>query len=220
MGSLRVPTQKSKLRDMSAGEVIKAYKRWAPVYDATFGRIVKAGVKQATARANGFSGRLLEAGVGTGLALPHYGPQLSVTGIDLSSDMLRLAQLRTQKAGAKNIEALVEMDACNMSFADASFDIAVAMFVLTVVPEPQKAMAELARVTKPGGTVLVVNHFSVGGGVRGAIEKGLAKHATKLGWRPEFPLDTVLACEKLRLVSLKTIRPMDFFTMLEFRRIA
>ena len=215
-----MPTQKLKLRDMSAGEVIKAYKRWAPVYDATFGRLVKAGVKQATARANGFSGRLLEAGVGTGLALPHYGPQLSVTGIDLSADMLRLARLRTQKAGNKNIEALVEMDACNMSFADDSFDIAVAMFVLTVVPEPQKAMAELARVTKPNGTVLVVNHFSVEGGVRGAIEKGLAKHATKLGWRPEFPLDTVLACDKLRLVSLKTVQPFDFFTMLEFRRIA
>lgn len=212
-------TQLPKLRDMPAGDVIKAYRRWAPVYDATFGRLVRAGVKQATTRANNFSGRLLEAGVGTGLALPHYGPQLSVTGIDLSSDMLRRARARADKAGCINIEALVEMDACNMSFADASFDIAAAMYVLTVVPDPQKAMTELARVTKPGGTVLVVNHFSVGSGMRGAIEKGLAKHATKLGWRPEFPVDSVLACDKLRLVSIKVVKPMDFFTMLEFRRI-
>lgn len=208
-----------RLRDMPAGDVIKAYRRWAPVYDATFGRLVRDGVKQATARANAFSGRLLEAGVGTGLALPHYGPQLSVTGIDLSSHMLHRAQMRAANAGATNIEALLEMDACNMTFADGSFDLSVAMFVLTVVPEPQKAMAELARVTKPGGTVLVVNHFSVDHGMRGAIEKGLAKHATKLGWRPEFPVDTVLCSDKLRLVSIKVIKPMGFFTMLEFRRI-
>lgn len=213
------PTQSPQLRDMPAGDVIKAYRRWAPVYDATFGRLVRAGVKQAATRANAFSGRLLEAGVGTGLALPLYGPQLSVTGIDLSSDMLRRAKARAAKAACQNIEELLEMDACNMSFADSSFDISVAMYVLTVVPEPQKAMAELARVTKLGGTVLVVNHFSVEDGVRGAIEKGLAKHASKLGWRPEFPIDTVLACDKLRLVSIKSVKPMGVFTMLEFRRI-
>jgi phosphatidylethanolamine/phosphatidyl-N-methylethanolamine N-methyltransferase len=208
-----------RLRDMPAGDVIKAYRRWAPVYDATFGRLVRDGVKQATTRVNSFSGRLLEAGVGTGLALPHYGPQLSVTGIDFSADMLRRAHARVSKAGNENIESLVEMDACNMTFADSTFDVSVAMYVLTVVPEPQKAMSELARVTKPGGTVLVVNHFSVDHGMRGAIEKGLAKHATKLGWRPEFPVDTVLTCDKLRLVSIKSVKPLGFFTMLEFRRI-
>ncbi|HEY4995119.1 MAG TPA: methyltransferase domain-containing protein, partial [Aestuariivirga sp.] len=93
-----------RLRDMPAGDVIKAYRRWAPVYDATFGRLVRDGVKQATTRVNSFSGRLLEAGVGTGLALPHYGPQLSVTGIDFSADMLRRAHARVSKAGNKNIE--------------------------------------------------------------------------------------------------------------------
>ena len=213
-----MPPHSTKLRDMHAGDVINAYRRWAPVYDATFGRLVRAGVKQATTRANAFSGRLLEAGVGTGLALQHYGPQLSVTGVDLSLDMLKRAHIRAGKAGAHNIEALLEMDVCNLSFADASFDIATAMYVLTVVPDPQKAMAELARVTKTGGTVIVVNHFSVETGMRGAIEKGLAKHASKLGWRPEFPIDTVLACDKLRLVSIKTVKPLGFFTMLEFRR--
>ena len=208
----------TQLHAMPAAEVKKAYKRWAPVYDATFGKLVSAGVEQATARANAFSGRLLDAGVGTGLALPHYGPQLSVTGIDLSADMLSRARVRARKAGASNIEALVEMDACAMDFPDASFDIAVAMYVLTVVPEPQKAIAELARVTRPGGTVLIVNHFSVETGLRGAIEKGLAKQATKLGWRPEFPVDTLLHCEQLRLVSIRQVKPMGFFTMLEFRR--
>ena len=91
----------SSLQSMNANDVLKAYKRWAPVYDATFGKLVRAGVKQATARANAFSGRLLDAGVGTGLALPLYGPQLSVTGIDLSTDMLKRARLRVEKRAAQ-----------------------------------------------------------------------------------------------------------------------
>jgi phosphatidylethanolamine/phosphatidyl-N-methylethanolamine N-methyltransferase len=208
-----------QLEVMNAQDVRKAYKRWAPVYDATFGKLVRGGVKQAVARANLFSGRLLEVGVGTGLALPHYGQQLSVTGIDLSADMLARARKRVELAKRTNIEALEEMDAGHLEYDDESFDIAVAMYVLTVVPDPRRVMEEMARVVKPGGTVLVVNHFSVDGGVRGSIEKAAAKHATKLGWRPEFPVDTVLACEKLRLVSLKPVKPFDFFTLLEFKRL-
>ena len=177
----------SSLQSMNANDVLKAYKRWAPVYDATFGKLVRAGVKQATARANAFSGKLLDAGVGTGLALPLYGPQLSVTGIDLSTDMLKRARMRVEKAGSTNIEALLEMDAGNLDFPDQYFDLTVAMYVLTVVPDPLNVMRELARVTKVGGTVLIVNHFSVENGLRGAVEKSFAKHATKLGWRPEFP---------------------------------
>jgi phosphatidylethanolamine/phosphatidyl-N-methylethanolamine N-methyltransferase len=208
-----------QLQEMNSQDVRNAYKRWAPIYDATFGKIVAAGVKQTVARANQYSGALLEAGVGTGLALPHYASQLQVTGIDLSSDMLIKARKRIEKSRKHNVEALLEMDACHMSFPDARFDISVAMYVLTVVPDPAAVMHELARVTKPGGRVLIANHFSVEGGVRGALEKGLAKQATKLGWRPEFPLDTVLVSDKLRLVSIKGLKPMGFFTLLEFVRI-
>ena len=208
----------SSLQLMNANDVLKAYKRWAPVYDATFGKLVRAGVKQATARANAFSGKLLDAGVGTGLALPLYGPQLSVTGIDLSTDMLKRARMRVEKAGSTNTEALLEMDAGNLDFPDQYFDLTVAMYVLTVVPDPLNVMRELARVTKVGGTVLIVNHFSVENGLRGAVEKSFAKHATKLGWRPEFPIDTLLACKDLRLTSIRAVKPLGFFTMLEFSK--
>jgi phosphatidylethanolamine/phosphatidyl-N-methylethanolamine N-methyltransferase len=212
-------TQAQHLETMDAQDVRNAYRRWAPVYDATFGKIVRGGVKQAVARANLHSGRLLDVGVGTGLALPLYDQQLRVTGIDLSSDMLKRARKRADDAGCENIEALEEMDAGHLAFADNSFDVVVAMYVLTVVPDPQRVMAEMARVAKPDGVVIVVNHFSVEGGVRGSIEKAAAKHATKLGWRPEFPVDTVLCSERLRLVSIKPVKPFDFFTMLEFRKI-
>lgn len=208
----------SKLEHIDAADVRNAYKRWAPFYDATFGRLVEAGVKETVAQANKLSGRLLEAGVGTGLALPHYAPQLKVTGIDLSSDMLARARARAETLARGNIEALLEMDATALKFSDHHFDISVAMFVLTVVPDPARVMHELARVTRPGGTVIVVNHFSVPTGLRGAIEKSMAKHARKLGWRPEFPLDSVLVSEKLRLISIKPVKPMGFFTLLVFRR--
>jgi phosphatidylethanolamine/phosphatidyl-N-methylethanolamine N-methyltransferase len=207
------------LEIMEAQDVRNAYRRWAPVYDATFGKIVRGGVKQAVGRANHYSGRLLDVGVGTGLALPHYGEQLSVTGIDLSADMLKRARKRAEAAKCTNIEALEEMDASHLAFEDNSFDVVVAMYVLTVVPDPQQVMAEMARVAKPDGVVIVVNHFSVDGGVRGSIEKAAAKHATKLGWRPEFPVDAVLSSDRLRLVSIKPVKPIDFFTMLEFRKI-
>ena len=210
----------SQLEKMDENDVRAAYRRWAPVYDATFGRLVKAGMRQATKQANNYSGKLLDVGVGTGLALPHYGPQLSVTGVDLSGEMLERAKLRVSKASSANIEALLEMDASHLKFADETFDIVMATYVLTVVPDPVKVVEELARVTKPGGTVIIVNHFSVENGLRGAIEKGLAKHAIKLGWRPEFPLDTLLVCERLRLVSIRPVKPLGFFTLLEFKRMA
>lgn len=209
--------QSPKIEALNATDVQKAYRRWAPFYDQTFGKIVEAGVQQTVARANQFKGRLLEVGVGTGLALPHYAPHLSVTGIDVSADMLAKARQRVGEEGLSNIESLAEMDATALTFEDASFDVATAMYVITVVPDPARVMHEMARVVKPGGTVLVASHFSTQG-ITGVIERGLAKQAPRLGWRPEFPIDTVLVSDKLRLVSLQPIKPLGFFTLLEFRR--
>jgi phosphatidylethanolamine/phosphatidyl-N-methylethanolamine N-methyltransferase len=207
-----------KLVELDNHAVRRAYKRWAPVYDATFGKFVEAGVRQTTAKANEFSGRLLEIGVGTGLALPHYERSLRVNGIDLSPDMLERAHERVGKAGLKNIEALLEMDATALKFPDNSFDVVVAMYVMTVVPEPQNVVREIARVTKPGGTVLITNHFSVEKGLRGAVEKQLAGFADILGWRPEFPVETLLADDRLELIEQRPVRPFGFFTMLQFRK--
>ena len=218
--NLGANTQMKSRQPAKIGEidVRNAYRRWAPVYDATFGTLIGPGMRHAAKQANRFSGKLLDVGVGTGLALPHYGPQLLVTGVDLSTEMLDRARLRVKKAHSKNIEALLEMDASCLQFADESFDVAIATYVLTVVPDPAKVIHELARVTKPGGTVIIVNHFSVENGLRGAIEKGFAKHAPKLGWRPEFSIDTLLVSDKLRLSSIRSVKPLGFFTLLEFYR--
>ena len=197
-------------------DVHKAYRRWAPVYDLTFGRIVDQGLREATKRANELSGRLLEVGVGTGLALPLYGPQLGVTGIDLSPDMLLRARKRVAEGHLRNVEALLEMDATAMTFAGDSFDVAVATYVMTVVPDPAAVMHEMARVLKPGGRLLVASHFSVDKGVRGLIEKGIGPHASKIGWRPEFPVATLMVSKRLTLASKREIKPFGLFSLLEF----
>ncbi len=206
------------LAAIAAADVRKAYRRWAPIYDHTFGKIVEAAVLRATACANQFSGRLLEAGVGTGLALPHYGSGLRVTGIDLSPDMLARARERVARHGLANVEALLEMDATALAFPNESFDVTVAMFVMTVVPDPGQVMRELARVTKPGGAVLICNHFSVKEGLRGALERSLSRYAATLGWRPEFPIEALLVCPELVLERRTAVKPLGFFNLLEFRK--
>ena len=94
------------------------------------------------------------------------------------------------------------------------------MYVLTVVPDPKKVMEELERVCRPGGEVIVVNHFSQSHGLRGAVEKVLAPFATRLGWRPEFPMETLLSRPRLEIVEATDLKPFGLFTMLRFRKTA
>lgn len=201
---------------MDEGAVRRAYARWAPVYDMTFGRIADAGRMRTVDHINRFSGRVLEVGVGTGISLPRYRRSLRITGIDLSPEMLAKARRRVERLHLTNVEAVVEMDAGDMSFADASFDIVVAMYVLTVVPDPARVMRELERVCRPSGQVIVVNHFSQDHGVRGAVEKAMGRFGEALGWRPDFPIDTLMVCDGLKLVDAQPLKPFGLFTMLRF----
>jgi phosphatidylethanolamine/phosphatidyl-N-methylethanolamine N-methyltransferase len=153
---------------MDEGAVKRAYARWAPVYDVTFGRIAEAGRNRTVEHINQYEGRVLEVGVGTGISLPNYHRRLKITGIDLSPEMLKKARRRVVRNRLNHVEAVLEMDASDMDFPDNSFDIVVAMYVLTVVPDPIQVMRELERVCRPGGQVFVVNHFSQDHGVRGA----------------------------------------------------
>ena len=150
----------SDLVEMEADAVRRAYKRWAPIYDNTFGKIADWGRKEAVTLVNSLGGRVLEVGVGTGMSLPNYDASVSVTGIDLSTAMLAKARKRVAREKLGNVEAVLEMDASDMEFPDGSFDVVVAMYVLTVVPDPRTVMSELSRVCKPGGDVLILNHFS------------------------------------------------------------
>jgi len=205
---------------LNLATVRSAYKRWAPVYDNTFGVVAGAGRRRAGELINGRRGTVLEVGVGTGLSLPHYAPYLKVTGIDLSTEMLDKARARVAKAGLLNIEGLHEMDAAELDFADGSFNTVVAMYVMTVVPEPEKVMAELERVCAPGGEVMIVNHFSQDHGFRGWVETKLAPFADRLGWHPVFPIENVMGFRNLSLIERKPLWPMGLFTLVRFKKQA
>ncbi len=111
------------------------------------------------------------------------------------------------------------MDAGNLAFADAAFDAAMAMFVITVVPDPARVLAEMSRVVRPGGRVILVSHFSVDKGPRAFVERHLSRFSSKLGWRPNFPIETVLGRPELRLLERRSVKSFDLFTMLVFERV-
>jgi phosphatidylethanolamine/phosphatidyl-N-methylethanolamine N-methyltransferase len=172
----------------------EAYRRYAGVYDALFGPILQPGRRAVIEALGCLPGeRVLEVGVGTGLSLPMYPTWTRITGIDVSREMLEKARQRVARKGLANVKGLVEMDAEHMTFADASFDRVVAMYVVSVVQYPERVMAELRRVCRPGGEILVVNHVRSRNPLLGAIEKGLAPLSAKLGWHPDFELDRISA---------------------------
>jgi phosphatidylethanolamine/phosphatidyl-N-methylethanolamine N-methyltransferase len=210
--------EEGNVQQMDENAIRSAYRRWAPVYDHTFGRVAAEGRKHSVEMINKGRGRVLEVGVGTGLSLPTYRNDLEIVGIDLSPEMLEKARERVAEEELANVSGLYEMDAGDLKFPDASFDTVVAMYVMTVVPEPEKVMRELSRVCRPGGEVLIVNHFSAEEGMRGWVERRMAPFADKLGWRPVFDIDRVLVCEDLKLVEKRGLRPWGLFTMIRFRK--
>lgn len=196
--------------------VRSAYSRWAPIYDLVFRGPLYFGRRAAVETINTLEGHVLEAGVGTGMSLPRYKDSLTITGIDLSEDMLRRA--RERAANLPHVLGIQAMDAGDMGFPDDHFDVTVAMYLLPVVPDPARVMRELERVTRPGGTVIVVNHFSAEGGLRGYVERQLERFSDRLGWNPEFPIDRVLGVSGLVLQDTRTLAPFGLFTQLTFRK--
>jgi phosphatidylethanolamine/phosphatidyl-N-methylethanolamine N-methyltransferase len=203
---------------MDEAAIKSAYRRWAPFYDNMFGRLTTEGRKHAAEAINARRGRVLEVGVGTGLSLPTYRRDLEIVGIDLSPEMLEKARERVLTRRLTNIVGLHEMDASELKFPDTSFDTVVAMYVMTVVSEPEKVMSELARVCRPGGEVLLINHFSTEDGMRGWVERRIAPFADKLGWRPVFDVRRVMGCRDLELIERRRLRPLGLFTIMRFRK--
>jgi phosphatidylethanolamine/phosphatidyl-N-methylethanolamine N-methyltransferase len=201
---------------MDADAVRDAYRRWAGFYDFGFGMISRHARAAAVAAVNAAPGTaVLEVGVGTGLALPLYASDKRVTGIDLSSDMLAQARLRAADLGLRNIEALAEMDAQATDFADSEFDVCVAMFVASVVPNPRALVAELKRITRPGGTILFVNHFAAERGPVWWVERAMAPASSLLGWHPDFHLNHMFAESDLKSATITGMKPMSLFRLIQ-----
>jgi len=199
-----------------------AYARWAPIYDRVFTAVMKPGRLASAEAVNRIGGHVLDVGVGTGLELPMFDRAEKITGIDLSEPMLEIARKRVADLGLKNVEALIAMDAMNLTFADASFDCAVAPYVITTVPDPERTMDEMARVVKPGGELIIVNHIAKESGPISWIEKAMARRTAKLGWRPTFPWsiigDWIASRPGLELVERRTLNPLGLFALIRIAK--
>jgi len=201
----------------------KAYARWAPIYDLVFGPVFERGRRTAIAAAERIGGRILEVGVGTGLSLPDYSWTNHVIGVDLSAPMLRKAKERVKEHRLTNIDGLAVMDAQRLGFQDASFDVVVAQYVITTVPQPEATLDEFVRVVRPGGEIVLINHLGAEAGMRAAIERSFAPLARRLGWQAEFGFGRLVAWAAghsgVRLVERRPMPPFGHFSLVRFTRV-
>ena len=208
--------------DFDKANVERAYARWAPIYDLVFGAVFERGRRAAIAAAERIGGRILEVGVGTGISLPDYARSNHLVGVDLSEPMLRKAQARVAEHRLSNVEALAVMDATRLALADRSFDVVVAQYVITAVPDPEAALDEFARVTRPGGEIVLVNHIGAESGPRALFEQGFAPLARQLGWRPEFRFGRLASWAArhggVRVIERRPMPPMGHFSLIRFER--
>jgi phosphatidylethanolamine/phosphatidyl-N-methylethanolamine N-methyltransferase len=206
--------------DLDRDAIAKAYARWAPVYDLVFGSVFERGRKAAIAAAEQIGGRILEVGVGTGMSLPDYARMHRLFGVDISEPMLRKAQARVNEHRLTNVETLAVMDAEQLGFPDDYFDVVVAQYVITAVPDPEATLDEFARVTRPGGEIVLVNHIGAEAGPRRVFEECFAPLARRLGWRPEFPFARLRAWVErtpgLRVVERRPMPPLGHFSLIRF----
>src|SRR5437879_7087101 len=178
------------------------YEKISSVYDFTFGPTLHLARVHAIQRMGIRPGdRVLEVGVGTGINASLYPTDCSVTGIDLSSSMLEKARERVARKGVRNVR-LLQMDAANLKFADDTFDIVYAPYVISVVPDPVAVAREMCRVCRPGGRIVILNHFRSKRHVGARLERMIAPFTLYLGFKSDLDLPAFLVQADLKPVSI------------------
>jgi phosphatidylethanolamine/phosphatidyl-N-methylethanolamine N-methyltransferase len=207
---------------METEQVAGAYARWAPVYDLVFGPVFRQGRRAAIDAAEKVGGRILEVGVGTGISLPDYDKANSIFGVDISEPMLAKARRRVSELGLGHVEAIQVMDAEKLDFPDNAFDVIVAQYVITAVPNPERALDEFARVVKPGGEIVITTRVGAEQGLRGQIEKALMPVTSRLGFRTEFAFsrytDWAATRPDVTLLERRALPPLGHFSLVRFTK--
>jgi phosphatidylethanolamine/phosphatidyl-N-methylethanolamine N-methyltransferase len=210
--------------DFDRESVEQAYDRWAPIYDLVFGGVFSKGRDAAIQATNKIGGRVLEVGVGTGISLPLYAPNVRIFGTDISEAMLKKAEQRVAQSRLKNIEGLAVMDAENLEFPDNSFDVVMAQYVVTAVPNPEAALDEFARVVRPGGELIILTRVSADAGMRRFIEQRLQPVVRPLGFRTaEFAWSRyaqwLAGARGIELAERRLVPPLGHFSLVRFRKV-
>jgi phosphatidylethanolamine/phosphatidyl-N-methylethanolamine N-methyltransferase len=185
--------------------VARVYENIAWAYDLVFGPSLHPGRVQAIQRMGIAPGdRVLEVGVGTGINASLYPRDCSVTGIDLSAPMLEKARDRIARKGIRNVR-LLEMDAADLKFASHTFDIVYAPYLISVVPDPVAVVREMHRVCRPGGRIIVLNHFRSSNPALAWIERGISPFTVHIGFKSDLDLPAFLAQAELKPVSIEKV---------------
>lgn len=202
---------------MDLVSIRNAYRRYANHYDRIFGPVFAPGRNLAMRTlGNGKGMRVLEVGVGTGLSLPFYDSESRVVGIDISPEMLDKARERTERESLQQVESLLEMDAENLDFPDSSFDAVVAMYVASVVPNPDRLIEEMRRVCVPGGDIIIINHFASRNPVLRGLEKGLRPLSRMLGFRPDMDLDSLPQLEDFQRIGVRNANIFGYWKLVHY----
>jgi phosphatidylethanolamine/phosphatidyl-N-methylethanolamine N-methyltransferase len=181
------------------------YEKLAKVYDLTFGPTLHPGRLQAIQRMNIQPGeRVLEVGVGTGINLSLYPTDAAITGIDFSEAMLEKARERASRKDMKHTR-LLQMDAADLKFADDSFDIVYAPYLISVVPDPIGVAQEMRRVCRPGGRIIILNHFLSPNPLLSRIERMISPLTIHIGFTADLDLPAFLAQADLKPVSIEKV---------------
>jgi phosphatidylethanolamine/phosphatidyl-N-methylethanolamine N-methyltransferase len=200
-----VATRALSVTAVESAFVERVYERLASVYDLTFGPTLHPGRLQARDRMVIAPGdRILEVGVGTGINASLYPSDCHVTGIDLSTSMLDKARERVARQSLRNIR-LLEMDASALTFADDAFDIVYAPYLVSVVPDPVKVVREMRRVCRPGGRIIILNHFRSANPILSRVERAISPFTVHIGFKSDLDLPGFLAQADLRPVSIEKV---------------
>ncbi|MDX3975034.1 class I SAM-dependent methyltransferase [Shinella sp.] len=197
------------------------YRRWAPVYDPIYARILRRAHRHLAQVAGRHGGDVLEIGVGTGLGLPYYPSACRVIGIDVSREMLERAKARTARHCLRNVASLQIMDAHHLDFPADTFDVVTLPFVLTLIEAPDVVLRECARVVRPEGLILIASRISRGGPLQTRVERTFEPLARRCGLSAAFHLSRIESwCEAERLAHVDQVENLDlagFFKLVALR---
>ena len=196
-------------------QIERVYSNYAGVYDRVFGRVFQDSREAVVRNLRVEPGeRVLEVGVGTGLCLPLYPKDCDITAIDVSAAMLDKARARVEELGLSNVR-LMKMDAGEMEFADSSFDIVIAAYVVTAVPDYRKLMKEMIRVSRPGGRLIMLNHFTQDSPIIAAVEKAISPICVRIGFRTDLSVDEVIDGWPLIKERDERVKPLGMWHVVE-----
>ncbi|MFS0756938.1 methyltransferase domain-containing protein [Noviherbaspirillum sp. 1P10PC] len=206
------------MKQVSVDNVVNTYRFYAPLYDRMFGAIFDPGRRALAEAASALRpASLLEVGVGTGLTLAQYPASTEIVGIDVSSDMLDIARYRAEQLAEHNIQ-LSLMNAESMDFPDGYFDCVALPYVLSVTPDPDKLVAEIRRVCRKGGTILILNHFS-GSRFWWLLERAVRSLADRIGFRSDFCYKEQILRHNWEVQSVRNVNFLGLSKLVTIRNV-